>query len=329
MLALATGFGGLINGSERGRWVLWLHGISGYAVMVVLFWKGGIIYAVFKRRWSLSLTRLALLVLTVMLLLILATGLIWTLGGRRLLGGFSLMTIHTLLSIGLTMILVWHVVARQFILHVPEARDRRALLRLGGASLAGLALWGGAESMKAALKLPGAARRFTGSYETGSLTGVFPATSWLLDDPTPVDPQQWRLVVEGAVERPLVLSYDELAQLAPATVKETIDCTGGWYSTQEWSGIPVARLLEMTGVTVHARSVTVEAVTGYDRRFSVAEAREYVLATHVAGQVLSHGHGFPLRLVAAGHRGFEWVKWVTHLRVNETSKLWQPPVPMQ
>jgi hypothetical protein len=308
---------------------LWLHGIGGYAVMVVLFWKGGIIYAVFKRRWSLSLARLALLVLTGMLLLILATGLIWTFGGRNFLGGFSLMTIHTLLSIGLTTILAWHVVARRFILRVPEARDRRALLRLGGASLAGLALWGGAESMKAALKLPGAARRFTGSYETGSLTGVFPATSWLLDDPTPVDPQQWRLVVEGAVERPLVLSYDELAQLAPATVKETIDCTGGWYSTQEWSGIPVARLLEMAGVTVHARSVTVEAVTGYDRRFSVAEARECVLATHVAGQVLSHGHGFPLRLVAAGHRGFEWVKWVTHLRVNETSKLWQPPVPMQ
>jgi hypothetical protein len=27
--------------------------------------------------------------------------------------------------------------------------------------------------------------------------------------------------------------------------------------------------------------------------------------------------------------GFEWVKWVTHLRVNETSKLWQPPVPLR
>jgi DMSO/TMAO reductase YedYZ molybdopterin-dependent catalytic subunit len=49
----------------------------------------------------------------------------------------------------------------------------------------------------------------------------------------------------------------------------------------------------------------------------VAEAREALLATHVGGERLSHGHGFPLRLVAPGRRGFQWVKWVERVEVRE------------
>ena len=43
----------------------------------------------------------------------------------------------------------------------------------------------------------------------------------------------------------------------------------------------------------------------------------------------SHGHGFPARLVAPGKRGFEWVKWVTSIQVNESPKWLQPPLPLQ
>ena len=75
--------------------------------------------------------------------------------------------------------------------------------------------------------------------------------------------------------------------------------------------------------------MTVTSVTGYYRRFSLDEARRYVLATHVGGRELSHGHGYPLRLVAPGKRGFEWVKWVASIEVNESSKWLQPPLPLQ
>ena len=46
-----------------------------------------------------------------------------------------------------------------------------------------------------------------------------------------------------------------------------------------------------------------------------AEARAALLATHTGSEPLSHEHGFPLRLVAPGHRGFEWVKWITRIEV--------------
>jgi DMSO/TMAO reductase YedYZ molybdopterin-dependent catalytic subunit len=53
-----------------------------------------------------------------------------------------------------------------------------------------------------------------------------------------------------------------------------------------------------------------------------------MLATRVAGEQLSAGHGFPLRLVAPGRRGFWWVKWVERVQVDETPWWWQPPFPI-
>jgi hypothetical protein len=325
---LATGVGALLSGSEQFSWVLWLHGIAGYAIGVVLFWKGAIVWNVLSRRkWTTS--RVAFLAMLLLLLAILGTGFYWSYIGPAYFYGFSLMVVHGTLAAVLVLPLLWHFVARRWVLRVTEARDRRALLRLAGLGLAGLAFWRVAGPAKAALELRGSERRFTGSYETGSLTGRFPEVSWLFDAPRPVEAEGWHLTIGGLVERPVRLSYEALLELPQENVTETIDCTGGWYSTQEWTGVRVGRLLEMAGVPPAARSITVEAVTGYSRRFGVEELSQYILATHVAGQPLTHGHGAPARLVAPGHRGYEWVKWVVSLHANESGPNVQPPLPLQ
>ncbi|MEE9324570.1 MAG: molybdopterin-dependent oxidoreductase, partial [Dehalococcoidia bacterium] len=77
------------------------------------------------------------------------------------------------------------------------------------------------------------------------------------------------------------------------------------------------------------KSITFESVTGYYRRYSLAEAERSLLATHVGGEVITHSHGFPLRVVGPGKRGFDWVKWLTKIHVNETGKWLQPPLPLQ
>jgi DMSO/TMAO reductase YedYZ molybdopterin-dependent catalytic subunit len=88
-------------------------------------------------------------------------------------------------------------------------------------------------------------------------------------------------------------------------------------------------LLDLAQVKPTARSVTIMAVSGNGRRFPLTVACRYLLATHVVGLPLSHGHGFPLRLVAPGYRGYDWVKWVTRIQVDDTSHLWQPLLLLQ
>ena len=100
---------------------------------------------------------------------------------------------------------------------------------------------------------------------------------WINDDPDRVDASAWRLRVVGAVARPLDLTYEEVGKrLASKTA--TLDCTGGWYTTQVWRGLPLADLLDETGPSLEAGSVTVRSLTGYYRRFSLGEARSYLLA---------------------------------------------------
>jgi hypothetical protein len=329
LVLLATGIGGLISGSEQLRGLLWLHSVASYGVVAVLGWKAMIIVYSFRRRRQLSLSRLMFVVLTVLLLLTLATGYWWTTYGATYAGGRSVLTWHGFLAIAVFALLLWHVLARRWVLRVNAAHDRRTFLRFVGLGVVGLVLERFIEPAKAHIALAGAQRRFTGSYETGSFTGNFPPTIWLFDDPQPIAVEDWLLSIDGAVDHPMTLTYAQVLELANTSSTALIDCTGGWYSTQAWTGVLLARLLDMAGVKTSARSVTLRGVTGYHRAFELAEARSYLLATHVAGQPLDHGHGFPLRLVAPGHRGFDWVKWVTHIEVSETSHLLQPPVPLQ
>ena len=73
----------------------------------------------------------------------------------------------------------------------------------------------------------------------------------------------------------------------------------------------------------------IKSVTGFNRRFSIDDAGKLLLATHISGEPLSTGHGFPLRLVAPGHRGYCWVKWVSRIEVSSKPSWWQPPLPLQ
>lgn len=94
-----------------------------------------------------------------------------------------------------------------------------------------------------------------------------------------------------------------------------LDCTGGFYSTQHWQGIRVGRLLDQVELHPDARYVSFISVTSYRWSLPLAEARTALLATHVGSEQLLYEHGFPLRLIAPGRRGFEWVKWITGIEV--------------
>jgi DMSO/TMAO reductase YedYZ molybdopterin-dependent catalytic subunit len=119
------------------------------------------------------------------------------------------------------------------------------------------------------------------------------------------------------------LSVSELASFADV-IRATLDCTSGWYATQDWMGVRLDRLLGGAA----GRSVLVRSLTGYARRFPLGDATHLLLATQVGGVPLDAAHGAPVRLVAPGRRGFWWVKWVAEVRVDDVPWWWQPPFPL-
>ena len=123
------------------------------------------------------------------------------------------------------------------------------------------------------------------------------------------------LPLTGAVANPLVLTYAEALAASTTEAIATLDCTGGWYATQAWQGIRLADLLERAGARPEAAGLVLKGVLDYSARFTLAGAREILLATRVGGLALDHRHGYPMRAVIPSRRGWHWVKWLTEIEV--------------
>ena len=247
--------------------------------------------------------------------LALGSGIWWATGGVWNFAGFNLLNWHITLGFVLTAAIVFHMFSRAKRLRKRDIVGRRRALYFSALLLGGVALWPGQQLAESILNLPGSKQRFTGSRESGSYAGnAFPTSSWVADQPHPIDAQTWRLSLGGAVNTPRDFSYEELVSTGDE-LEATLDCTGGFYSTQHWRGIRIGRLLDKATLHTDARYVSFISVTSYRWSLPLEEARAALLATHIDEEPLSHEHGFPLRLVAPGHRGFEWVKWITRIEL--------------
>ena len=160
-----------------------------------------------------------------------------------------------------------------------------------------------------------------------------------------VDPAGWRLEVDGAVERPMSLSLDDLRGRREVTSAVTFECAGNgralldprplsqpWLleavGTGAWTGAPLAALLAEAGIADGAvevlftgldRGVEGDVEQVYQRSLPLADAMavEVLLAWGLNAGPLPPQHGFPLRLVVPGWYGMTNVKWLTRITVLE------------
>ena len=170
-----------------------------------------------------------------------------------------------------------------------------------------------------------------------------------------VDPAAWRLQIGGRVERPLELTLADLQRRPTETLAVTLECAGNgrallspravsqpWLmeavGTAEWTGTPLAPILEEAGLRDSAEEVVFSGldrgVQGdvehfYERSLPLADAlrEEVLLAWAVNGQPLPPQHGFPLRLIVPGWYGMTHVKWLQSITVvDEPFRGWQQDV---
>jgi cytochrome b561 len=323
VLILATGFYSLVAGRPGQAWVFDLHAIAGLGLVVLLAFK--------LRRVAPRVTPDRLtgpgglsLALAVVSAGALATGLWWVLGGSVSIGPWGLLNLHIGVGLLVPIVLLLHLRHR---FHDPRDvpnRDRRTALQYAGIAGVAALTWRSQRVVNDLLETAGADRRFTGSREVGSDEGnAFPPTSWMADDPDPIHPEAWTLSVTGRVASPQSYAADDLV-LDPDAASERralLDCTSGWYSEHDWQGVAVADLLEAAEPTDAAAWVQFRSVTGYRWSLPIEEAKDALLATHVDGDPLTHGHGAPMRLVAPGRRGLQWVKWVEEVRLSRRREI--------
>lgn len=167
-----------------------------------------------------------------------------------------------------------------------------------------------------------------------------------------IDRKAWKLTVEGAVANKLELSYDDLLKFKTESLTATLECAGngrvyltpavpglqwgqGAVGNAEWTGVPLATILEKAGVKDSAVDVVLEGADKgqinnepkspgpihFARSIPIKKAKDgsVVLAYQMNAAELPASHGFPMRAVVGGWYGMASVKWLTRIIVTEKS----------
>jgi DMSO/TMAO reductase YedYZ molybdopterin-dependent catalytic subunit len=133
---------------------------------------------------------------------------------------------------------------------------------------------------------------------------------------------QWSLSLNGLVERPITLGYEQLVEKLAISQIVTLECVGNTLggesiSTAEWSGVPLRSLLEEAVITAQAYDVVFRAADGFSDSITIGRAMlgDVIIAHKMNGVPLPEGHGFPARVIVPGHYGMKSVQWLTAIEV--------------
>lgn len=153
-----------------------------------------------------------------------------------------------------------------------------------------------------------------------------------------IDPRQHRLMIHGLVRQPLTFSLEALQRYPMQSRLLFLECGGnsnaGWHaepiqrpvgsfhglvSCSEWSGVPLAMLLDEAGVDPQAQWAVVEGADAGALNVSVPLAKlreDCLVALYQNGERLRPEQGYPMRLIVPGWEGILNVKWLRRLHLT-------------
>jgi DMSO/TMAO reductase YedYZ molybdopterin-dependent catalytic subunit len=133
----------------------------------------------------------------------------------------------------------------------------------------------------------------------------------------------WRLAVDGMVARPMSFSLADLKSFPHSTQITFIACEEGWSYIAEWSGVPLAHVLNLVGALPQARYVIYRSIQpGWWESIDMADALhpQTLLTLGMNGGELPVPFGGPLRLRVPRQLGYKNVKYITSLTVTDSLK---------
>ena len=139
-----------------------------------------------------------------------------------------------------------------------------------------------------------------------------------------IEPADWSLTLDGLVENPYVLSYDEILGMDLVKKDVTLTCVsneigGPLVGNAVWSGVPLSEIISKSKPLPEAQQVMCHSVDGFTAGFpieNIFDGRTALLAVGMNGRPLPVIHGFPARLVVAGLYGYvSAVKWIKRIEI--------------
>jgi DMSO/TMAO reductase YedYZ molybdopterin-dependent catalytic subunit len=129
----------------------------------------------------------------------------------------------------------------------------------------------------------------------------------------------WRLTVEGSVNRPHAFSLEELQRMPSRTQITRHTCEEGWSAIAQWTGVPLRNVLEAAGVRETARYVQYYAYDGWVDGIDMLDALhpQTILAYGMNGRDLPISHGAPIRLRVEKQLGYKSMKFLKRIVVTD------------
>ncbi|RDV05614.1 sulfite dehydrogenase [Undibacter mobilis] len=155
---------------------------------------------------------------------------------------------------------------------------------------------------------------------------------------TEIDPHDYRLMLHGLVDKPLIFTLEDLKRLPRVNRIYFLECAAN--SGMEWrgaqlngcqythgmihcvmyTGVPLKLLLEQAGLKTNAKWLHVEGgdSSGMNRSLPLHKALDdCMIAYRQNGEMLRPEQGYPVRLVVPGWEGNIWIKWLRRIKVGD------------
>jgi len=155
-------------------------------------------------------------------------------------------------------------------------------------------------------------------YQGEKLSSIMDFKENSIKGPQYIDINNYKLKVDGLVEKPSEFTYDEILANTKYTKVVTLTCVDGWSVTILWEGVLLKDILDKVKVKSDAQTVVFYAVDGYSTSLSLKTVLEknMIIAYKMNNVVLPPERGFPFQLVAEDKLGYKWIKWITHIELS-------------
>ncbi|MGM0770615.1 MAG: molybdopterin-dependent oxidoreductase [Halobacteriota archaeon] len=156
-------------------------------------------------------------------------------------------------------------------------------------------------------------------YHGVELTPISEQRDNSIKDTPQININTYFLTVDGMVDDPQFLTYDQVVSYPSVSKVVMLDCVEGWSYVAKWTGIPVKTLLDEAGFQDDATIVIFYSADGYSTALDLdyLVGNNIILGYELNDVTLPRDHGYPFQIVAEDKYGYKWAKWVTAIEVTD------------